>query len=106
MQTAINIPRDQIQAFCDRWSITELALFGSALREDFRSDSDLDFLVSFDPASEWSLLDHVKMQQELEQIFQREVDLVSKRAIEQSHNWIRRQEILSTAQIIYACESR
>lgn len=106
MHATITIPRDQIQAFCDRWSVVELALFGSALREDFRSDSDLDFLISFDPKAEWSLLDHVKMQQELEQIFQREVDLVSKRAIEQSHNWIRRQEILSTAQIIYVCESR
>ena len=102
MNRSIVLPHSEIAAFCDRWQIAELSLFGSALRDDFRPDSDIDFLVAFAPEADWSLLDHVRMQQELEQILGREVDLVSKRAIEQSSNWIRRQEILSSAQLIYA----
>lgn len=98
----INLPLEQIQSFCDRWQITELALFGSILRDDFRPDSDIDILVTFAPEAAWSLLDHATMQQELASLLKRAVDLVSKRAIERSHNWIRRQEILNTAQVIYA----
>jgi predicted nucleotidyltransferase len=101
-QTTLPLPEPAIQAFCDRWQITELALFGSILRDDFRPDSDIDILVTFAPESDWSLLDHATMQQELASLLKRAVDLVSKRAIERSHNWIRRQEILDTAQVIYA----
>jgi predicted nucleotidyltransferase len=92
----------EIAAFCRRWHIRELAVFGSALREDFGPRSDLDILVTFEPDVEWSLLDHVRMQQELEVLLGRAVDLVSKRAVERSHNWIRRREILDTAQVVYA----
>lgn len=102
MKCAIALPESEIAAFCDRWQIAELSLFGSALRDDFRPDSDIDLLVLFAPEADWSLLDHVRMQKELEQVLGRDVDLVSKRAIEQSSNWIRRQEILSSAQLIYA----
>ena len=102
IQTTCLLPEQAIQAFCDRWKITELALFGSILRDDFRPDSDIDILVTFSPEADWSLLDHVTMQQELASLLNRAVDLVSKRAIERSHNWIRRQEILTTAQVIYA----
>jgi uncharacterized protein len=102
IQITLSLPEQAIQAFCDRWQIAELALFGSALRDDFRPDSDIDLLVTFAPTADWSLLDHANMQQELTRLLNREVDLVSKRAIERSHNWIRRQEILTTAQVIYA----
>ena len=102
IQTSLPLPKQEIQAFCDRWQIIELALFGSILRDDFRPDSDIDILVTFSPETDWSLLDHAKMQQELTNLLNRDVDLVSKRAIEQSHNWIRRQEILNTAQVLYA----
>lgn len=100
----IQLPQVQINRFCDRWNIQELALFGSILRDDFRPDSDIDFLVTFRSNADWSLFDHVKMQQELAHILERKVDLVSKKAIERSHNWIRRREILETAKIIYAKE--
>lgn len=96
---------DQIKAFCERWQIRELSLFGSALRSDFRPDSDLDLLVSFFPSAPWTLIDLVTMQQELETIVNREVDLIEKRAIENSYNWIRRDAILSTAQVIYSIAS-
>jgi uncharacterized protein len=101
MKTAIPIPKDQIANFCAHWHVAELSLFGSILREDFHPNSDIDVLIAFTPESDWGLLEHIQMQQELKAILGREVDLVSKRAIEQSSNWIRRQEILSTAQPIY-----
>ena len=98
---AINLPGAKIADFCRRWRIAELALFGSALREDFSPDSDLDILVTFDPEADWSLLDHVRMEQELAVLLGREIDLLTKRSVERSHNPIRRQHILGTAEVIY-----
>jgi predicted nucleotidyltransferase len=92
---------EQIAAFCRRWKVSEFSLFGSALREDFRSDSDVDVLIAFLPDAGWSLLDHAQMKQELEIILGREVDLISRRGVERSHNPIRRQAILSSAEPIY-----
>ena len=97
----VDIPRDQIVDFCRRWKITEFALFGSILRDDFRPDSDIDVLVTFAPDAGWSLFDHVTMQDELKVIFGRKVDLVSRRGVERSQNYIRRKAILSSAQVIY-----
>lgn len=96
------IPINEIAEFCQRWKIRELALFGSALRNDFGPDSDLDILVDFEADAEWGLLEHVQMQQELQTLLHRNVDLISKRALERSQNWLRRQEILNTAQILFS----
>lgn len=95
-------PPATLAEFCRRWRIEELSLFGSALRSDFRPDSDVDLLVSFAPEAEWSLLDHARMERELERLLGRKVDLVSRIAIEQSPNRVRREEILSTSRPIYA----
>ena len=95
------IPMDKIVEFCHRWRIRELALFGSALRKDFRPDSDLDILATFADDADWGLFDHVQMQQELQTLLQRRVDLVSRRALERSQNWLLRQEILDTAQMLF-----
>ena len=97
----IDIPKDQLADFCQRWQISELGLFGSALRDDFDSDSDVDILVTFMPGAKWSLLDHVRMEQELADLLHCEVDVLTKRAVERSANWILRQEILSTAKVTY-----
>jgi predicted nucleotidyltransferase len=97
----IKIPRAKIAKFCKRWNVSELAIFGSALRSDFRSDSDVDLLVSFAPEAEVSLFDMVNMQDELEKIFGRDVDLVSKRGLENSRNYLRRKAILESAQVIH-----
>jgi uncharacterized protein with HEPN domain/predicted nucleotidyltransferase len=97
----IKLPEDKITNFCKRWQIFELALFGSVLREDFRSDSDIDVLVTFFPESRFDLLDLIAMKEELEDIFSRKVDLVNKRDIERSDNWIRRENILGTARVFY-----
>jgi len=99
---SISLPTSKLAEFCRRWRITELALFGSALRGELRPSSDIDLLVSFAPEAEWTLLDHVSMQQELSEILERPVDLVTRRAVERSDNWIRKREILSTARTVYA----
>jgi predicted nucleotidyltransferase len=92
---------DKIADFCRRWKITELALFGSVLRDDFRPDSDVDILVTFAPDAEWSLFDHVDMEDELEVILGRPVDLVSRRGLEKSRNYLRRRAILESAQVVH-----
>ncbi len=101
---ALSLPADAIQQFCRRWKITELALFGSVLRPDFRPDSDVDVLVSFAEGAGWGLLAHLEMQQELATLLQRPVDLISKRALERSANWLRRDAILATAQVIVSAD--
>ncbi|HEY9648109.1 MAG TPA: nucleotidyltransferase family protein [Chroococcidiopsis sp.] len=97
----IQLPDDKLVEFCQRWKVRELALFGSVLRDDFRPDSDVDVLISFAPDAKRGLMTLAKMKYELEDLVGREVDLVSKYAIETSPNWIRRNEILGTAQVIY-----
>jgi len=98
----LDLPEKQIAGFCRRWRISEFALFGSVLRDDFDPESDLDVLVTFAADADWSLLDHVRMEQELSTLLGRRVDLLSRQSVERSHNWIRRQEILDTARVVYA----
>jgi hypothetical protein len=95
------IPSERIADDCKRWKITELALFGSAVRDDFNPESDIDVLVTFDREAHWTLFDMVDMQEELKDIFGRDVDLVSRRGIESSQNCLRRKEILSSAKVIH-----
>ncbi len=89
----------QIIEFCQRWKVTELALFGSALRDDFREESDIDILISFAPDATWSLFDIVTMKYQLEDIFHREVDLIEEGGLV---NPYRRKSILEEKEIIYA----
>ena len=101
MQPHIPIDQEKITAFCKKWHIIDLSLFGSVLRVDFRPDSDVDVLVAFAPHARLSLFDLIRMRIELEDLFGRAVDLVERCSIEASHNPIRRQEILTTAQEVY-----
>jgi predicted nucleotidyltransferase len=96
------LPKDKIADFCRRWNIVEFSLFGSVLRSDFGPDSDIDILVDFAPDAAWTLLDHVEMQEELEQFLGRKVDLVSRRGIERSRNLLRRDTILCSSKVFYA----
>ena len=98
------LPTDRIAEFCRRWKIVELAVFGSALRDDFRPESDIDLLATFAPDAHCSLFDHYHMENELVDLLGRDVDLLSRRAIERSENWIRRRGILTSARTIYAAE--
>lgn len=97
----IKIPKEKIIEFCKRWNVSEFALFGSSLRADFRPDSDVDVLVSFAPQAHVTLFDMVHMQDELKAIFGRDVDLVSKRGVESSRNYLRRKRILESAEVIH-----
>lgn len=99
--TAIEIPMEKIIDFCQRWQITEFALFGSVLRNDFRPDSDIDVLVTFSPRAKRGLTETLDMRDELQEIFGRKVDFIVKSAIERSKNWLRKKNILESAQIIY-----
>jgi predicted nucleotidyltransferase len=105
MRSAIELPRNKIAEFCQKWQVTEFALFGSVLRDDFRPDSDIDVMVQFHPDArpKFSTLD--QMETELKTIFHRDVDLITRQGIEASRNYLRRREILSSAQVIYGTRS-
>ena len=102
MRARLQLDRGRIEEFCRRWNVTELALFGSVLREDFGPDIDVDALVAFSPDSHTSLFDLVDMEEELAHIMGRKVDAVCPEGIEHSHNYIRKQAILSSAEVVCA----
>jgi len=97
----IEIPGEKIREFCRRWKITEFSLFGSVLRDDFRSDSDVDVLVTFSADAHWRYYHLLDMKDELKGIFGREVDVIEKRLVEKSDNYIRRKHILSNLKRVY-----
>lgn len=101
MPIKFDIPREALTDFCRRWRIVELDLFGSALREDFRPDSDVDILVTFEPNIAWGFSQWLEMTRELEALFGRKVDLVERRLVEQSKNYIRRKHILTHLEKVY-----
>lgn len=93
----LNFSRELLEKFCRERGIARLELFGSALRDDFRDDSDVDLLATLRDDAHPTLLDWADMQERLAEMFKRPVDLVSRRAIERSHNRYRKSAILSTA---------
>jgi predicted nucleotidyltransferase len=95
----IDFQINQVVEFCQRWQVNEFSLFGSVLRDDFRPDSDVDVLVSFNPTAPWSLFDLVTMQDELQRIFGRPVDLVEREGL---RNPFRKRSILNGREVIYA----
>ena len=102
VEERLRVSKETIAEFSRKWKITEFALFGSVLREDFRPDSDVDVLVTFSPDSDWDIEHLLDMREELEALFGRAVDLVEKRLVEESRNYIRRKHILSHMEAVYA----
>jgi uncharacterized protein len=98
-KSKIEIPLGKIEAFCRKWMVKEFSLFGSVLRDDFRTDSDIDVLVSFEPGGGIDFDNRIEMQDELAEIFGRKVDLVEKEAV---RNPFRRYNILTTREVVYA----
>ncbi len=98
---SLRVPREKIADFCRRWKVAEFSFFGSALREDFGPGSDVDVLVAFSADARWGLVDLDRMEEELSSLFGRRVDLVERRTIEQSDNYIRRKHILASTESIY-----
>jgi hypothetical protein len=101
VRSRLVISDEALAEFCRKWKIERLELFGSALREDFTAESDIDFLYVTEKEAGWSLLDHVHAEEELRRLLGRQVDLVSKRAVEAGKNWIRRRNILGSSRVIY-----
>ncbi|MFN2156813.1 MAG: nucleotidyltransferase family protein [Anaerolineae bacterium] len=101
IEKRLDIEPAEIERFCQKWKITELALFGSMLRDDFQTNSDVDLLVTFVKDASWSLFDLVTMEDELSTLLGRQVDLVERSALEHSENYIRRRHILASAEPLY-----
>jgi uncharacterized protein len=97
----IDLNTEAIYDFCRRWKIRELRVFGSILRDDFGPESDIDFLADFEQDEEWDLFDELRMQNELAELVGREVDILSRYAIETDSNWRFRREVLSSSERIY-----
>ena len=97
-----DLPIDRLAEFCRRWDIVRLEIFGSALRDDFGPESDMDFLITFAPEARHGLFDLMDAEEELQKMLGRPIDLITRPGIERSGNWIRREEILSTARLLYA----
>ena len=98
-QSRITIPMEQIAAFCGRWKVREFSFFGSVLRDDFRPDSDVDVLISFQEDCGLGLWDLNEMREELEGLFGRAVHLAVKEGLRTP---FRRHAILTSREIIYA----
>jgi predicted nucleotidyltransferase len=94
---AIDYDKEKLRDFCRKWKVTEFSLFGSVVRDDFGPESDVDVMVRFADDADWSLFDEVHMEDELVEIFGRDVDLLTRRAVERSRNPVRRESILTNA---------
>ncbi len=95
----------QVADFCRKWGVLRLELFGSVLRDDFDSESDVDVLVTFAGGRGIRVDDLLDMEDELRALFGRRVDLVKRHLVENSPNWIRRRSILESAHEVYAAAS-
>ena len=98
MNPAIEIPQDRVADLCRRYKVRQLALFGSALRDDFGPESDVDFLVEFDPTAQIGFLTLAKLQRELSALIHRRVELVPKHGLKDRI----RQAVLASAKVVYA----
>ena len=94
----LEIPSGSLEAFCRKWKVEELSLFGSVLRDDFSPESDVDVLVSFADDAPWSLWDLTEMRDELIAMVGHPVDLVEREGL---RNPFRRHAILGTRKVIY-----
>lgn len=98
MNPKLRLDRESLAAFCRKWRVRELSVFGSALREDFGPDSDVDFLVVFEPDAPVRMAYFLDMKEELEARCGRPVDLVEEDGLR--NPWMR-HEILRTCEVVY-----
>lgn len=95
------LAKEQLDHYCQRWGIAELLLFGSAAREELKESSDIDLLYRFKDFDRWTVPDLLRMKVELEELLQRNVDLVSLESVDQSANKRAKNEILTQARVLY-----
>ncbi len=93
----IEIPKDKISEFCKRNHIKKLSLFGSALRDDFNRNSDVDVIVEFEPEAHIGLIKLAALELELSKILGRNVDLNTPGFISGYY----REKVLATADVQY-----
>ena len=101
MSIRIELHKDKIAEFCRKNHIRSFALFGSVLRDDFRPDSDVDVLIEFETKKEPGLMELVGMQDELSEILGRKVDMVERKVVEKSKNYIRRRHVMESLEQVY-----
>ena len=89
---------NEIARLCQKYRVKELSVFGSSIRDDFKEESDVDFLISYLEEMDNTLIDMVRLNNELSELVNRKTDLVEKEALQ---NPIRKKIILSTAEVIY-----
>ncbi len=97
----LEVAPEALEAFCRRWHIARLEVFGSVLRDDFDTSSDIDFLVSFEPEGGPTGMDWFQIKEELARLVGRKVDLLDRRLVEHSRNLYRRQHILREATTVH-----
>ena len=97
----MEISDEALRAACRRWKIRRLELFGSAQTGRLRPDSDINLLAEFEADEQWSLMDLARAQEEFSKLFGRGVDLVDRKNLQRSANWIRRDAILDSAEVLY-----
>jgi predicted nucleotidyltransferase len=102
LRPGLSVDRHKLTTLCQHWKIAKLELFGSVLRDDFRDDSDIDFLVTWQANHGWGLFDLVAMHEDFARLLGRRVDLVSRKSIETSPNPLRHHAILNTTQSFYS----
>ncbi len=92
----------EIAEVCRKYGVTEMAVFGSVLGDDFGPASDIDFLVTFENGDSGPWMNKVTgLEEDLGALLGRKVDVVFRKGLERSRNWIRRHEILNSAVVIY-----
>ena len=97
----LQVDSEELKQFCQSNLIAELAVFGSILRDEFSSNSDVDILITYLPSAPRGLLEKVQLKEKFEHLFHRPVDLISKTSIENSYNWIKRASILNSSEVLY-----
>lgn len=94
----VNVPKEKLERFCQRYQVRRMALFGSVLRDDFSSDSDIDILVVFDPSARVTFMTLGRMKRELSALFERSVDLVPQEGLKPAI----RDAVIASAEEVYA----
>src|SRR5205085_12420908 len=98
----IDLDSLELRRFCQRWKITEMEVFGSVLRDDFREDSDVDFLVTFDEGVRWRFREVCDMEEELARIVGRNVDVIERSDLDDPDaNPYRRAHIMANKRRIH-----
>src|SRR5438067_11764926 len=100
-RNGLELDAEAIERFCLKWRIRELDIFGSILREDFHPESDVDFLFVLEDGVALTIETWMAMEEGLQAIVGRKVDLVPRKDVESSPNYIRRKHILSTAEPLF-----